>query len=173
MKEFCFLTIGQHQLFTFPSKCHSGPVNRSSLFLFLNSLFSVMNKTALLISNYSGKIANINFTFVFSSDFPVIITMNLLCNFICIFSCREKLEHEQDKLHLKFEKKLYPQNRDLTSNSKSNFLIWPTGTLFPDSRSLSSSRVVTKSVSLQNVDCVSRYSASGHVQKFAAWRVFT
>ena len=38
----------------------------------------------------------------------------------------------------------------------------------PDTRSKSSSRVVVISVSIQICDCVSRYIANGHLEKFAA-----
>ena len=40
--------------------------------------------------------------------------------------------------------------------------------ILPESRNMSSSRVVVMSLSLHNIECFSRCSASGHLQKFAA-----
>ena len=85
---------------------------------------------------------------------------DLLIKLISHFSCRNKNEH--DMVNSSFSKLQLPPK------SRSTFRIWPTGTISPDSRSMSSSCVVFMSMRLQNVECVSRYTASCHLQKFAA-----
>ena len=117
--------------------------------------------------NFVLEITNRNFELLIFDYFPAIVVRFFWSCFMIFFSCREKLEH--DMLNSKLWKILFhPKILFLKRCSRSNFQTWPTGTFCPDSKSMSSSRVAVCQWTPGNVECVSRYSASGHLQKFAA-----
>ena len=163
--EVLVWTIGTPQLSSFLLMVHSGSARMNTLF-FRNCFFSYFRIRRLYSRLFCIWKLRIAISRCFLRYFPAIVIRMFWSSNSEIFSFREKVEH--DRLHSKFLKIKFPPKITYFVFLKVKLPNMTDWHILPGLEIDVLIACCRLPVSPQNTECCSRYSASGHLQQFAA-----